>query len=418
MAAPDLWIPLAAALGIGLLVGVERERSKRQGARSLSAGIRTFTLTAMLGAGAMEVGSEILLAVAAAIIGSLVSISYFRSRTEDPGITTPVALILTLLLGGLAIRDAGVAVALGVMLALVLAGKVRLHTFVSQVVTEDELHDALTLAAAALVILPLIPDQYLGPFSAFNPRTTWLVVVLMIGIGITGHVAQRWLGPGRGLPVSGFVSGFVSSIATIAAMGERATQAPAWVGPAVAGAVLSSVATIVQLAGVLAVTSMRTLEVLALPLAFAGVVAVGYAGVFMVRSIRQPAEPAPPAGRAFSLAKAAGLAATVAAVMIAAAALQQWFGHNGLIAAVAISGLVDTHSAAISAATLVAAGKVAPGAAAVPILLGLTTNTATKVVVAISAGHSRFAAQVIPGLVAMILAAWVGWALALARGFA
>jgi uncharacterized membrane protein (DUF4010 family) len=358
----------------------------------------------------LAVGGEATLAAATLAVGSLVSVAYWRSRAEDPGITTGVALILTLLLGGLATRNAPVAVALGVTLTLVLAGKARLHDFVRRVLTADELHDALMLAAAALVVLPLMPDRYLGPFDAFNPRMTWLVVVLMMAIGIVGHVAQRWLGPGVGLAASGFASGFVSSIATIASMGERVRQSAALLRPAVAGAVLSSVATIVQLAGLLAATSLPTLEKLALPLLLCGLASIAYAAFLTLRSIREPAPAAETAGHAFSVTKALGLAATVSLVTLLSAALQAGFGTAGLSVGVAITGFVDTHAAAISTASLVASGKLAPGDAVLPILCGLTTNTLTKIVVAASGGHRQFTAQVVPGLLALVGAAWVGFA--------
>src|SRR4051812_12134390 len=102
---PAIWIELAAALGIGLLVGLERERRKDDRARRVPAGIRTFALTALLGAGAMAVGTEPTLVAATLVLGTLVAIAYWRSSAQDPGITTGIALVLTLLLGGLATRD-------------------------------------------------------------------------------------------------------------------------------------------------------------------------------------------------------------------------------------------------------------------------------------------------------------------------
>ena len=75
MELPGLWLQLASALGIGLLVGLERERRKGEGARRLSAGIRTFAVTALLGAGALAVGSEATLVAATLAVGGLVAVS-------------------------------------------------------------------------------------------------------------------------------------------------------------------------------------------------------------------------------------------------------------------------------------------------------------------------------------------------------
>jgi hypothetical protein len=108
------------------------------------------------------------------------------------------------------------------------------------VLSEEELTDALIFAAAALVVLPLVPDRYVGPFSAVNPRTIWKIVILIMSISAGGHIAVRLLGPRFGLPLAGLASGFVSSVATIASMGARARKDPVVSRPAVAGAVLST----------------------------------------------------------------------------------------------------------------------------------------------------------------------------------
>jgi uncharacterized membrane protein (DUF4010 family) len=403
------WIGLGAALGIGLLVGSERERRKGDRVRSLSAGIRTFALTSLVGAGAMAVGGEGMLAVAALAIGSLVTISFWRNIAGEPGITTGVALLLTLLLGGLAMRDTPIAVAIGVVSTLLLASKAWMHNFVRKVVTEAELHDGLLLAAAALVVLPLIPDAYLGPFNAFNPRTTWIIVVLMMAIGVLGHVSQRLLGASAGLVATGFVSGFASSVATIGSMGERVRRSPALMSSAVAGAVVSSVATVIQLAVLLAVTSMATLYRLAVPLLCAGMAAAVYAAIFTARTIREPVSVPAETGAAFSVARALGLALTVSAVIILSSALQAWFGQAGLAVGVALAGFGDAHAAAVSVASLVASGKLPASDAVLPILCGLTMNTVTKVVFACTAGARQFALQVVPGLVLLIGVTWISF---------
>jgi len=99
--------------------------------------------------------------------------------------------------------------------------------------------------------------------------------------------------------------------------------------------------------------------------------------------------------------------------MLLAAALQQWLGKEGVIAAAAIAGFADTHSAAVAVASLVAAGKLSVNEAVLPILASLTTNTITKIVLAVLSGNWRFISAIIPGLVLVILAAWLGAAFAL-----
>jgi uncharacterized membrane protein (DUF4010 family) len=402
-----LALRLAIALGIGLLIGAERERRKGRGLSRSPAGIRTFAVTSLLGAVSIHVGGELLLAVTIVGVAGLTVIAYLRSRARDPGLTTEVALLLTVLLGGIAMRDPALASGLGVTLAIVLASRSRLHRFVGSVVTESEVNDALVLAASVLVVLPLIPDRYVGPFHVINPRMIWKIVLLMISISATGYILVRVLGARLGLPLAGFFSGFFSSAATIGSMGSRAQQQPAVSRTAVAGAVLSTIATIVELAAVLAATSRSVLAILAIPLITAGIVACIYAALFTLRSIRHDAPSIPQSGSAFSLKTALAFAATFTGVLFAAAALNFWLGKSGVIVASAVAGFADTHSAVFSVASLVAAGKLNARDAIFPCLAGLTTNTITKALLAVTAGGKHFAIQVIPGLMLVIASVWM-----------
>ena len=379
-----------------------------------AAGIRTFAVASLLGAVSQMLGGTVLLAAAALGTALLTAIAYWRRHDEDPGLTTEVALLLTLLLGGLAMVIPALAAGLGVLLAVLLFARGWLHHFARTLLTEQELNDALVLAASALVVLPLIPDHYIGPFDAINPRTIWTIVVLMMSIGAAGHIALRLLGPRFGLPVAGFASGFVSSIATIGAMGERALRAPDLLRPAVAGAVLSTLSTIVQLVVVLAFTSMEVLRVLTLPLAGAGAMAFA-CGLYYTRAgLSARAAFADYSGAAFSVRTALLLAGGIALILLVAAAVESWFGHRGVIVAAALSGFADTHSTAVSVASLTAGGKLPALEAVVPILAGLTANTVSKAVVAWTVGRD-YAVRIIPGLVLTIAAAWAGAAWVLLR---
>lgn len=405
----ELWFNLTLALGIGLLIGAERERRKGEGPARSAAGIRTFTVVSLLGAVSIMLGGNALHAVAAFGVIVLVAIAYFRSQEKDPGLTTETALLLTLLLGGLAMREPGLAAGLAVAVAVLLAARTRMHHFVRSVLTESELSDALVIAAATLVVLPVIPDRYLGPFDAFNPRIIWIIVIMMLWIGAAGHVAQRVFGSRFGLPLAGLAGGFVSSAATISSMGERVARTPALLRPAVAGAVLSTVATVIQVAAVLAATSLPALQALTIPLIGAGAMAIAYSVLFTFKTIRHDLHEPADDGRAFSLKTALMFAAMMSVVLIAAAALEVWFGQAGLIAATTVAGFVDAHSPSASVAALVAAGKLDAREAALPILIALTTNTITKTIVALMSGSRRYAAQIIPGLMLTLLAAWLGW---------
>lgn len=401
-------VRLAVALGIGLLIGLERERRKGEGPQRAAAGLRTYAITALAGGISVAAGGVQLLAVTTAGVIVFAAASYLRFRDDDPGLTSEMALVLTVLLGGLALQNPTLAAGLGVVLAGLLAARAPLHHFVRRVITARELNDLIIFAAAALVVLPLLPDQAIGPYGAVNPHGVWTIVVLVMAISALGHIATRLLGARFGLPLAGFASGFVSSIATIGAMGGRAARDPKQHGAAIAGAVLSTVATVIQMAAVLAAVSRPVLRELALALMAAGITATLYGLAFTWRAIRSPAPEESSPEAAFSLTAALTFAAVLTAVLLASAALRETFGEAGILAGALLAGFADTHATAASVASLAAGQKMSAGEAVAPILAALSTNTLSKIAVATTAGGRSFALRVIPGLVLVILAAWAG----------
>jgi uncharacterized membrane protein (DUF4010 family) len=326
--------------------------------------------------------------------GLAVHLRDWHGYEDDPGLTTEIALIVTTLLGGLSMQKPALAAGLAVSLAGPLAARSRLHHFVRSVITEDE--------------MPLAPDRPMGPYDALNPHSIWILVILVMAIGAAGYVAVRMLGARVGLPIAGLASGFISSTATIGAMAARAAKTTDVLAAAVAAAVLSTIATIVQMAIVLAATSMTTLRTLSIPLICAGFAAIVYGAIFTIQALQQKTESEAQSGRAFSLTAAIAFALTLSSILVASAALQEWFGETGVVAAAALAGFVDTHSSAISVASLVVSGKMNAADAVFPILAGLSTNTISKMLLAGFSGGRSFALRVIPGLIFVALAAWAG----------
>ena len=401
------WTGFAVALGIGLLVGAERERRKG-GDGDAVAGIRTFAVAALLGAVGASFGTATLL-LALAALAALLAIAYARDAGSDRGLTTEVSLLLCLLLGAMAIRQPPLAAALAVALTILLAAREPMHHFVRGVLTAEELNNLLVLAAATLLVLPLVPDRPLGPFDAINPRAVWLIVILIMSIGAAAHALLRLLGSRVGLPLAGLLSGFVSSVATIGVMGTQAREQPARRRPAIAAAVLSTVATFVQMAAVLAVTDLATLRVLTVPLVCGGLTAAAYGALWTWRGLRL-STPDPVQGSVvFSVRASLWLGLMIAVVLLVSAAMRVWLGDRGLAIATGVAGFADTHAAAVSVAALAAAGRVEPAATALPILMALSSNSLSKAVIARANGDRDFARPVLLGLAIVLAATWLGW---------
>lgn len=417
-----VWLNLAVALGIGLLIGTERERSKVRDQEALEtskeslqgesalAGIRTFTMASILGAITAMMNFWLLL-------GALICVALFASVTayvrhdERRGLATDITLVFTMVLGALSMTSPALAASLAVCVAILLTAKESIHGFVLGVLTKEELNDFLILAGATLIILPLIPNQAMGPFEAINPRNLWLVVILVMAVGAFGHLALRLIGGRIGLPLVGFVSGFISSIATISAMGHRSREMPTLMSAAVAGAVLSSFSTILQTGLILAAISPASFHVLLIPLIFGGLAVLLYGAVLTTSELHHPAIEAHRVTQSFSVKTAFLMAGVIGFVLIISAGLNTWFGQAGLVAASAVAGLADAHAPTMSVASLVATHKLMADNAALPVLAALSVNAISKVITAAASGGSQFAWQVVPSLVVQICALWLGWIL-------
>lgn len=397
----DLLVGLGVALAVGLLIGVEREQRKLDHPNTV-AGVRTFALLSLSGALCSLLGLGMLIA-GAVFVAAAALISYVRIRTDDPGLTTEVAMFAVYVLGALALQAPVLTAALAVAIALLLAMKSHLHAFSRELLSAAELRDGLLLIASALIVLPLLPDRAVDPFGVLNPFKVWRVVVLVMAINAMGYVAQRMLGARLGLPISGFVGGFVSSTATIGAMGQRARAHPEQVRSCVAAAAVSNVATIIQMGLVLIALSPDLFQHLSQPMLVAGLTTLVAAALPGIKAWREPAgEGAGVRGRPFELKHALVFAGLVTAILFGSALLVRWFGDKGVMLAAGFAGFADVHAAAASVAQMRVADQVSLGQAEWAVLIGLICNTFSKSVVAFATGGRKFGWLLMPILIALL----------------
>jgi uncharacterized membrane protein (DUF4010 family) len=397
----------ALALGCGLLIGVERERRKGSGPQRQYAGVRTFALVALLGAGVQALAQPLLMLAAALLVAGLSIVSYWRDRSGDPGVTTEIALFVTFLLGAMAVHRPTFAAAGAVVVASLLAARITLQRFSTKTLTEHEFHSALVLAAAALIVLPLTPNQPQSWLGGVNLYTVWQLVVVLMLVQSVGHVALRLFGPRLGLPLSGLVSGFVSSTATVAAMGTRAKQQPALTMACVCGALLSTVSTSLQIALIGLVIQPSLLQILAPALGCALLASLVVSAAAFRRS-ELPHEPLPDRP-AFSLWQSIGLALLLTAASSVVAWAQTWYGQSAMYVTATLAGFADAHAAAAAVMSLVAQNASQSALLLPAVLLAFTSNTISKIVMAYVAGGWRYGSLVTGGLVAVAVAIWLPW---------
>lgn len=397
----DLLLPLGTALGVGLLIGVVRERRLPEVA--VVAGLRTHALAALSGVVALHVSPAVFIAVLL-LVGVFAAMSYRQTRDADPGLTGEVALVLTTLLGGLALALPGLAGALGVLVAVLLYAKHPLHRLTRDLVSEQELRDGLLLLASALVVLPLLPDRTLGPFDVFNPATLWKLVVLVMAISALGHVALRATGNRWGLAVAGFFAGYVSSTAATAGFGQRVRETPALLSSAVGAAMLANLASLSLFVPILLAVAPGLLPALWLELAAAGAVMLG-GGLLGLHRGEDGDAPAPTAqSRMFRFRHALAFAAIITAVLFASAALNAWLGPRGAITAAVLAALAELHAAVATVGNLHTGGVITLVEARWTLLGLLGASWIAKTIVAWTTGGTAYGLRVCLGLGAAVAA--------------
>ncbi len=400
LALPPEVAALGAALGCGLLIGIERERRKGTGPGRALAGVRSFALACVAGAACMLLGGLWLSLVGAAFIAALGVVAYARDRSGDPGVTTEIALLLTFVIGALCTTDLALAAALAVVVTVLLAAREHMHRFANQWLRQGEARDGLLLGALALIAVPLLPDHaYWGP--VLNPRTLATLLALLLAIQTLAHLAQRLLKTRHALMLSSLASGFVSSTATIATLGAQVRQGRAD-APVMAGAaLLSCVATLLQLLAVAAAVQPRWLAVLGLPL-LAGALLVGLWGGWMVRQALASAPMQGPAAAVaadetapmFSLRVAATVAALLTGMQALVHGLKLWLGDPGLLAGSMLAALLDLHAAA--AAVMVQGPPDRSGVGGLMLAMGV--HALSKLATGWVSGGLAYARALAPGL--------------------
>jgi uncharacterized membrane protein (DUF4010 family) len=390
---------LSVALGVGLLIGLDRERRKGEGTDRRAAGIRSFAVAALGGALAQTLGQPALVAAGAAVTGGLAALAYWRSRAgDDPGLTTELALFVTYLLGVMAMQQPALAAGAGVVTAVLLAARDPLHHFATRLLTEAELHDALLLAALLLVVLPLTPSDPVPWLAGLVPRTLALLAVLILLLQGAGHVAGRLAGPRAGLVLAGLLSGFVSSTATVASLGARARTRPDQAAACEAGAMMSTAATWVLALTLLGAVAPALAWHL-LPASLTGAAVASVTGLWRARHA-VPGAPEPERGTRgpLRLREALLVAAVLGAVALAVGHAQRQFGDTGVLAGTALSSLVDAHAAVATLGTLQQAARIEIDLATGGVLLAIGTNSLSRIVAALIAGGAGYASRVAASL--------------------
>lgn len=406
----DAFLDLGLAVGLGLLVGMQRERTN-----STIAGVRTFSLITLLGAVAAllanVVGVWIIAVALAGVIAFAIAANFIASTQarHDSGITTEIAIVLMYCVGVMLVHlPREIPVIITGVATILLQLKTPLRGIIERF-SDQDIRAIMTFVLITLVILPVLPNKSFGPYDALNPHEIWRMVVLVVGISLAGYVAIRALGERASIAVGGMLGGLVSSTATTVAFSRRAHDSRAYGAAAAVIIIAGSVVYPRLLIEIQIVAPTVLLSALGPLLILFGVsVVLATFAYFTSQPQRDPiAAPSNPT----ELKSALFFGGLYAIVVVAVAAGRDFFGDRGIFAIAAISGLTDMDAITLSTARLAGSSELAHDTAWRVILVAAISNLLFKSLLVLGAGGVRLFMRVAPLFaikiaVAVALIAW------------
>jgi len=390
-----------AALGLGMLIGLERERTRAEA--NTFAGARTFSLVALLGAISVFIGDQSgqpwIVGLAFLAVAGLVVIAYYLSAKEgDIGATTEASILLTFFIGGLcAWGEVGIAGAVAVITMLLLAVKGWMRNLAKRIEPSD-VEATLKFAIITLIVLPLVPDTNYGPpgLEVINPYKTWLMVVLIAGLNFVGYILVKVLGREHGFGITGLLGGLVSSTAVTLSFSQRSRSEPQ-LAPVLALAILLAwTVMFFRVVIEVGVVNFTLAKSLVLGMLLMGSISVGICILLWRRGSSAEKAEVEPSNNPFELGDAIKFGGLFAVVIFVASAAQTYFGDTGLYVAGALAGLTDVDAIALSMANL---AKQDPGnstVAARTIVIAVVSNTMVKCGMVLWLGAASLRKMMIP----------------------
>lgn len=380
---------LALALGLGFLVGLEREWAANK-----PVGLRSFTLIG--GSGGLAAllaerwGAWVVAAGLFCVAGMLIA-HYLRHRPaqDEPeqGTTTMFAALAVYLVGAASVAGFQPhAVVIGGVITLLLHWKQPLHGLVARI-GDTEFSAIVRFVLITLVVLPVLPNDTFGPYEVLNPFQTWLLVVLIVSLNLVGYVAFRLLRADSGAVLAGIIGGLVSSTATTVSFAAMTRRQDGLGASAALIILLASTVVYARIAVELMVVAPALLRQAAAPFAVFALVMLVAAAVVFPRVRRQHVE-LPEQENPARLKVALTFAALYALIIFSVAAARDFLGNDAIYVVAVISGLTDVDALTLSVAQLYGRDALAVDTAWRSIFLASLANLLFKVGAACVLGNA------------------------------
>jgi uncharacterized membrane protein (DUF4010 family) len=401
------------SLLIGALIGLERERSLED-SHKLFAGIRTFPLIGLFGFLAALLGHVVtpwLLVALTSCYFTLVIVAYvFSARAGYHGATSELAAVIIFLLGVLVYWEFFmISIAISVVLTLFLSIKAPLQNFIGKV-QEEDIYATLKFAIITAIILPVLPNQTMGPFDVLNPRQIWYMVVLIAGISFGGYVLVKIFGSRKGLWLTGFLGGLVSSTAVTLSFSQKSKTTPDLSRTFASAIVLACSIMPPRILIEIAVVNPSLLHFIWPYIVILTATGVG-ASVLLLLGAKKDSHESVELSNPFELLSAIKFGLIFAIILFVSKAAQFYFGDSGVLLAAALAGTTDVDAITLSMANL-AKTTVTEVTASTAILIAITVNTIVKAGIAVALGAAALRRFTLPAFgavlgVGVIIVCWL-----------
>ena len=409
-------INLAIALLLGAIIGLERgwdARKQKVGERI--AGIRTFALVGLLGGIAAVLAELITVWVLPVLLLSVVAIGIvaYSERLDyirNFSITGLIGLILTFCYGVIAVAaDPVIAVAAAVVTAVILDNKEEIHGLVYRL-KAHELDAALKLLVISVVMLPLLPDQKMGPGEVINPREIWWMVVMIASISFIGYFAMRVAGPRRGVLYTSLFAGLSSSTALTLHYAKEAANNPEYRPLFSAGILLACGTMFPRILVYCWVINADLLPLLALPIIVMTLLLYGPALIIWRRHVQKPSISQPSLNQnPLDLSAALIFGLLLVAILLLAEFLKSTFGDMGIYLLAATSGIADIDAITLSL-TRMTNNSLMMETAVIGIVLAAAVNNLVKTGITWVIGKHQAGLLVgIPMLISLCAGLLIAW---------
>jgi len=356
----NIFYKLAAALGIGFIIGMQRENSYSRNNSRHPAGLCSFSIVSLCGALSCFLG-ELMGSIVPFVTGLIVvglllvasHVAYGLSNRENggpAGVTTSAALIMIYFLGALCWFNRLLeACILMIVLLWLLAVKRQLHEFAKKLSSED-IMATVKFAVISLLILPFLPNHAYGPagLEVLNPHTIWLFVVFISGIGFVGYVLIKVVGPGKGIWLTGLLGGLASSTALTLNLAGRSCDNEQYAADFTLGIVLSWSVMYVRLYLICVFLVPSLALPLLAPLLVPVVPGLAYAAYLKIRESKDHRQKTTDFNNPFKLLPAVKFGLVFTIVMFLANAARVYLGSGALIACSFLGGAAEMDAVAFS----------------------------------------------------------------------